>query len=60
MRVGETSHPGPVTEDVRESFEERINDALGTHLSSSLGIWSKGHLFGALLCLVTLTPLFSG
>ena len=22
-----------------------------------MGIWSKGHLFGALLCLVTLTPL---
>ena len=51
MRVGEASYPGPMTEDVHESFEERINDRFNSEvlekmqgLASNYDNWSLDDL----------------
>ena len=43
MRVGEASHPGPVTEDVHESFEERINDRFNSEALEKMQGLASNH-----------------
>ena len=43
MRVGEASHPGPVTEDIHETFEERINNRFNSEVLEKMQDLSASH-----------------
>ena len=43
MRVGEASHPGPMTEDIHETFEERINNRFNSEVLERIQGLSASH-----------------
>ena len=43
MRVGEASHPGPMAEDIHETFEERINNRFNSEVLERMPILRASH-----------------